>query len=182
MSNDPRSLTRRPSRSLAAAVMAVVLLVLGALGTWLLGHRLVTGRWPAPAARTIEAIGSTALDSTSVLAVGCVLALLGLVALGLALWPGRPRYLEVLRDEVPGQTVVSRKDLTTLLRHQVERADGVDGASVKLHGQQAQVSVGSPLGASPQVRDSVNVAVQDALEHMRPAQPIRASVRVRRTS
>ncbi len=182
MSSNPRSLTRRPSRSLAATVLAVVVLALGALGTWLLGHLLVTGTWPAPAATTIKAIASTTVGSAPVLVVGCVLALLGLVLLGLALWPGRPRYLEVLEDEVPGQTVVSRKDLTTLIRHQVERADGVDGASVKLRGQRVRVSVGSPLGASPQVRESAGSAVRDALEHMRPAQPIRPRVRVQRTS
>ena len=40
-------LIRRPSRSIATSLLALLLLVVGGLGIWLCGVRLFDGAWPA---------------------------------------------------------------------------------------------------------------------------------------
>lgn len=181
MSNNPRSLTRRPSRSLPATALAIVLLALGALGAWLTLTLLTTGQWPAQATRSIESIGSTPMGSTAVLATACVLAVLGLVTVLLALWPGDPRHLAVLGDEVPGQTVISRRDLSTLIQRRVEQVDGVQSARVRTTRSRAVVRVDTLLRDNAQVRQDAHAAALSALDQINPDRPMRIRVHMRRT-
>lgn len=179
MSNDPRSLTRRPSRSPAAAILAVGLIALGSLGAWLTGALLLTGHWPFQAAPTMSRLGSTAMDSPGVLAAACALALLGLIMLVLALWPGRPAHLAILPDGIPGQTALSRRDLATLIQRRVEQVDGVETVRVRLTRSRADIRV-STLMDDGRLRPAVVQAAQDALEQLHPAQTMRCRARVRR--
>ncbi|BDA63867.1 DUF6286 domain-containing protein [Actinomyces capricornis] len=181
MSNDPRRLTRRPSRSLAAAILAVGLIALGALGAWLAITLLVTGNWPSRAASTMRTTGSTAMGSPSVLMAACILAGLGLIMLMAALWPGRPAHLAILPDDIPGQTVLSRRDLATLIQRRVEQVDGVDTVRVKASRTRADIRVRT-LMDDGQLQPAVMRAAQDALEQLRPEQTMRCRVRVRRAN
>ena len=181
MSNNPRSLTRRPSRSLTATILAISLLALGALGAWLTISLMTTGQWPAHAAGTMEAIGATRLGHAAVLATACALAVLGLIMLLLALWPGRPRHIAILSDDIPGQTVVTHRDLSTLVQRRVEQVDGVQGARVHTTRSRAQVRVDSLLSDNDQVLHDARAAARSALDQINPARPMRTRVRVRRT-
>ena len=181
MSNNPRSLTRRPSRSLPAAVLAIVLLALGALGAWLTVTLLATGQWPAQATRTIESIGSTPMGSTAVLATACALAVLGLAMLLLALWPGSPRHVAILGDAIPGQTVISHRDLSTLIQRRVEQVDGVQSARVRTTRSRTAVHVDTLLTDNAQLRQDAHAAALSALEQINPDRPMRIRVRMRRT-
>lgn len=182
MSNTPRSLTRRPSRTVPATLTALTALALGATGTWLVGTRLLTGSWPQQARTAVSHLAATQLGSLTVLTLGCLLVLLGLLALWLALWPGRSRNVEVLADDVPGQTVISRKDLAGLVRHRVEQVDGVDSVSVRATGSRADIRVGSVIGDVGPLRQDVQAAAQEALTRLNPTSAVRARVRVRHTS
>lgn len=180
MNNDPRSLTRRPSRSLPAAVLAVVLMAVGVLGTWLTTTRLATGRWPDDAASAMSRLASTRLDSPLVVTMAVALAVLGMVALVLALWPGRPQHLTVLPDDVPGQTVVSRRDLATLVKLRVEQVDGVDTVRVTATRGRVDVLVGTVVPETEPVRRAALEAADGALERINPERTLRTRVRVRR--
>ncbi|MCR2053535.1 alkaline shock response membrane anchor protein AmaP [Actinomyces bowdenii] len=179
MSNDPRSLTRRPSRSPAAALLAVGLIALGSLGAWLTGALLITGQWPSQAAPTMSRLGSTAMSHPGVLVAACVLAALGLIMLLAALRPGRPAHLAILPDGIPGQTAVSRRDLAALIQRRVEQVDGVDTVRVSLTRSRADIRVRT-LMDDGQLQPAVTQAAQEALERLRPAQTMRCRVRVRR--
>ena len=51
-----QKLIRRPSRSIPSVILALLLLAAGSLGSWLLGHRIVSGTWPDRAATTLDAV------------------------------------------------------------------------------------------------------------------------------
>lgn len=182
MNNDPRSLTRRPSRGLPAAVLAVALMAVGALGAWLSTTRLFTGRWPDGAASTMTALASTRLDSPLVVIAIVVLAVLGLVALLLALWPGKPQHLTILPDDVPGQTVLSRRDLAALVRLRVEQVDGVDTVRVRVTGRRVDVLVSTVVPETEPVRRAALDAADGALERLDLERGLRTRARVRRAN
>ncbi|MDO5099371.1 MAG: DUF6286 domain-containing protein [Corynebacterium sp.] len=181
MNNDPRSLTRRPSRTIPATVLAIALVVLGGVGLWLLGTHVVTGQWPHQAHATMTTIASTHLASAAVVTAACVLAVIGVLLLLLALWPGQPRRVAVLADEIPGETVMTRRDLASLIQHRVEQVDGVDSVKVTASRRRADLRVGSVLGNTEPLHSAVQAAAEDALLQLKPAAGIRPRVRLRRT-
>ena len=46
MKTPVQNLIRRPSRSLPVIILALLLLIVGGLGIWALGNRLLNGAWP----------------------------------------------------------------------------------------------------------------------------------------
>ena len=106
-------LIRRPSRSAPSVGLALLLLAAGGLGTWLTGHRIVTGTWPDRTVTTIGAIGSATLGSAAVLAVAGIAAACGLAMILAALWPGLPERVEILPDDIPGQTAADTSSEST---------------------------------------------------------------------
>ena len=60
-------LIRRPSRSVATSLLALLLLVVGGLGIWLCGVRLFDGAWPAGTTAAVNGFGSSPFESTLIM-------------------------------------------------------------------------------------------------------------------
>lgn len=156
----PRRLDRRPTRSVPAALLGLVVLAVGLLAAWLLGAYLIDGAWPDSAQPRLQSIGDLRLDSTPVLVTAGVLAALGLILLLAALLPGRASRSRVLEDEIPGQTAVSHRDLARRVTLRAERVDGVHSARADISGRRLDVLVRTVVDDS----ESVLRAVVDASE------------------
>ena len=177
-----QKLIRRPSRSVPSVILALLLLTAGGLGAWLLGHRIVNGTWPDRAASTLDAVESTTLGSAAVLITAGIAAVCGLVMILMALWPGVPERVEILPDAVPGQTAVTRRDLSGLVRTQVEQVDGVHSATVRVRRSRVDVVVLSVLDDLNPVQEAARKTTDEALETLQPAGITRSRVRIKRTS
>ncbi|WP_167149517.1 DUF6286 domain-containing protein [Actinomyces sp. ZJ308] len=175
-------LVHRPSRSVPATILALLLLTAGGLGTWILGTRIVTRAWPARAAATVDAVGSTAIGSTALLTGAGIAAACGLAMVITALWPGAHERVAVLPDAVPGQTAVTRRDLAGLVRTRVEQVDGVHSATVRTRRRRVDVTTLSVLDDLSPVREAVRQTADEALQVLKPVGITRSRVRIRHTS
>ena len=175
-------LIRRPSRSTPSVLLALLLLTSGGLGTWLTGHRIVTGTWPDRTVTTLDTIGSTALGSAAVITAAGIAAVCGLAMILAALWPGLPERVEFLPDTVPGQTAVRRRDLANLVRTQVEQIGGVHSAAVTTRRSRVDVVVLSVLDDLDPVQEAARKKTDEALQTLQPAGITRSRVRIKRTS
>lgn len=162
------------------ALVGVALIVFGALGLWLLGTYVVEGRWPVAAADSVDALAWTTLESVAAQAVAGTLAVLGLVLVVLAAWPGRPARLSILADEIPGETALSRRDLARRLRSAAENVDGVHSARVRPGRQRIEVEVVTVVEDPAPVVHAANAAVDRAVAELRPSGPTATRVRARR--
>ena len=177
-----QTLIRRPSRSLPSVILALLLITTGSLGVWLLGHRIVSGTWPDRAVTTLDAVGSATLGSAAVLITAGIVAVCGLVMIFMALWPGVPEHVEILPDAVPGQTAVTRRDLASLVRIQIEQVDGVHSVAVTARRSQVDIVALSVLDDLAPVREAARKKADEALHALKPVGITRSRVRIRHTS
>lgn len=173
-------LVRRPSRSVPTGLVGVVLLVFGGLGLWLLGTYVVEGRWPVAAANSVDALAWTTLESVAAQAAAGTLAVLGLVLVVFAAWPGRPSRLLVLGDDIPGGTALSRRDLARHLQSAAENVDGVHSVRVSPERRRFDVAVVTVVDDPAPVVAAARSAVEQALGELRPSPPAATRVRARR--
>ena len=61
------ALIYRPTRIASATVLALLLLIVGGLGAWLTGYRLLTGAWPQRTVATLDAVGTVSFSSIAAL-------------------------------------------------------------------------------------------------------------------
>ena len=177
-----QTLIRRPSRILPSVILALLLITTGSLGVWLLGHRIMSGTWPDRAATTLDAVGSATLGSAAVLITAGIVAVCGLVMIFMALWPGVPEHVEILPDAVPGQTAVTRRDLASLVRIQIEQVDGVHSVAVTTRRSQVDIVALSVLDDLEPVREAARKKADEALHALKPVGITRSRVRIRHTS
>lgn len=180
MSSAPRRLDRRPSRSTPVVLLALVLLASGLLGVWLLGTLLIDGAWPTAAQGRIDSIGGLRLDSTPMLVSAGVLAVLGLIMLLAALLPGASSRSRVLAGEVPGQTVVSHRDLARRVTLRVERVDGVHSARTTISGRRLTVLARTVVDDADSVLTAAREAAEQSVAELRPTTSFRTRVRIQR--
>lgn len=182
MSGKPRSISRRPSRSIPVTILALALIVLGGLGVWLLGALLFTKSWPGQLAGTVNGLGGTAFASQPMMAASILLALVGVVLVITALWPGSVSRASVLGGDIPGETAVTHRDLAKRIRLRTESVDGVHSVSVKVRPRRVDAIVRTVVDDVAPVQESAQLAVEQALAELRPAMALRTRVRVRRTN
>lgn len=145
-------------------------------------HRIVVGTWPDRTATTLDIIDSAALDSIAVLAAAGIAAVYALAMILVALWPGLPEHITLLSDTVPGQTVVKRHGLATLVRNQVEQIGGVHSVTVTIRRSRADVVVLNVLDNLEPVQEAARKAIDEALETLRPVGTTCSRARIKRTS
>ena len=172
----------RPTRSAPATLLALLLLIVGGLGTWLTAYRFLTGAWPQRAVATLDAIGALSLSSIAVLIAAGFAAAFGLFILLAALWPGRCEHVEVLPDAIPGQTAVSRLDLASLVKTQVMQVAAIRSASVTTLPSRVDVVVYSDLDDLEAVRDAASQRTDEALKIFQPVGITHSRVRAKRVS
>lgn len=173
-------LVRRPARAVPAGLVGVILLVLGGLGLWLLGTYLVEGRWPVAVANSVDALAWTTLESIAAQAAAGAMVVLGLALVVFAAWPGRPSRLLVMDDEIPGDTALSRRDLSRYLRSAAENVDGVHSVRVEPKRRRIDVEVITVVDDPAPVVDAATAALDRAVHELRPSGPTATRVRARR--
>ena len=176
------ALVYRPTRSSSATVLALLLLIVGGLGTWLTGYRLLTGAWPQRTVTTLNAVGTAPLGSIAVLVAAGIAAAVGLFLLIAALWPGRPKHIAFLPDDIPGQTALHRSDLAILVKRHVEQLATIRSASATVRRSRVEVVVFSDADDLDAVREAASKKTDEALEVFNPEGITRSRVRAKRVS
>ena len=175
-------LVYRPSRSVPATILALLLLVVGGLGAWLTGYRLLTGAWPQRAVATLDAIGALSLSSIAVLIAAGFAAVCGLLMLVAALWPGRPKHVAFLPDDIHGQTALHRSDLAILVKRHVEQLATIRSASATVRRSRVEVVVFSDADDLDAVREAASKKTDEALEIFTPEGITHSRIRTKRVS
>ena len=182
MKTPVQNLIRRPSRSLPVIYPGVTAPHRRRAGNLALGNRLLNGAWPNGTSSAVSGLGSTIIGSPAVLAAACFVIVCSLFMILLALWPGAPERAEVLADNIPGQTAISRRDLARLVQTHVERVDGVHSARVRARRTRVNVTVFSVLDDLEPVRQAAQKAAEQAIQTLKPVGTAHSRVRIQHTS
>ena len=182
MSNPVTGPVARPARgrrTAAAVVVAVLLLLIAGFAVWQ-AVQVQLGRPPAPldAARISAWLNTTPWSAPVVIAIGAVLALVGLWLIALALIPPRPTMLDLREDHPDVITRIRPADLRRAIDGAARSVDGISDAHTTLSRGRAVVSVTSPLGDPSALPDKVATAVTDQLSALDPVHPLRPVVRL----
>ena len=99
-----------------------------------------------------------------------------------ALWPGRPKHVAFLPDDIPGQTALHRSDLAILVKMHVEQLATIRSASATVRRSRVDVVVFSDADDLDAVREAASKKTDEALEVFNPEGITRSRVRAKRVS
>lgn len=183
-SRSPR-LRRRPSRTVPAALVALVLLALGVLTAVATVARLVTGSWPTQVAQPAASVAALTWGNATVLAASVVALALGLVLLVAGLKPGayRSSHLRGPVGEPVEQTdyVITNASVARLAAGQADRVDGVDRVSASADGRRVRLRLTTTSGQTTEIHDRVVRRVTESLTAtgLHPAPRVSATIRTK---
>lgn len=185
--NHPHSkrLHRRPGRSLAASLVAIVLLAIGVAAIWFSVARLVNGSWPGFLATAVQWFGSLSWDSPGIWIIAITAVGIGLVLLLAALIPGRFSGMQVQAggdDDRATEALLSNRALTRLATAHAERMDGVITGKARVKGKKVRLTVTSPLRQPGDLRRRVAESVAERLQSTGLVHKPKVGVRVRSIS
>ncbi|SEQ31390.1 DUF6286 domain-containing protein [Microlunatus flavus] len=162
-----RRLRRRPSRTVPATIVAVLLLGLGALTAVVAISRLATGTWPTQATAPASAVAGQTWGSPAVVVAAALAVVAGVVLLLAGLKPGghRSTQLRGPSGELVGQTdyVITNGAVARLAAAQADRVDGVDKVSASSDGRRVRLHLTTSSEQTAQIRDRVVQRVTDTL-------------------
>jgi hypothetical protein len=162
-----RRLRRRPSRTVPASIVAVVLLALGVLTAIVAIARLVTGAWDSRVTGPAGAVAGQTWGSSAVLTAAVVALVLGLVLLVAGLKPGAYRSAQLRGPSGQGidQTdyVISNGSIARLAAGRADQVDGVDKVSASADGRRVQLHITTSSEQTAQIRDRVVQGVTESL-------------------
>ena len=160
-------LRRRPSRTVPAGIVAVVLLALGGLTAVAAVARLVNGAWPGQVTGPAGSVASLTWGSTAVVVATAVLVVLGVVLLVAGLKPGgfRSARLRGPSGDPAAETdyVISGSALARLAVAAADRVDGVDRVHASADGRRVRVRVTTSSEHAGAIRDQVVQRVRESL-------------------
>ncbi|GAA0338969.1 DUF6286 domain-containing protein [Actinoallomurus spadix] len=171
----------RPRRAVpavlaAAALAAAAFLIAVEVITSLLSHRSGSVL-PVP---YLAGLGrATRWADPLALAVACLLAVLGLLLILLALWPGRPRVIALAFDDPDVVVGITAAGLRRQLAQAARNVDGVTRARVRLRRGGVRVQAASPLRDPRGLPEQVERAVTGRLRELAPLRPPHVRVTVR---
>ncbi|MCC9144428.1 MULTISPECIES: DUF6286 domain-containing protein [unclassified Arthrobacter] len=196
----PVSMRRRPSRSVPAAISAVLLLALGVGLVWGAIARLVQGSWPPFVTEPLRWLGETGWNSTRGWTGAVVLLLIGLVLLLCAMIPGEFSTLPLRAKPVNmpglpgagesggvpsvrgGETVVmSRRAVARLAASTCNHIDGVASASATASARKVHLEVSTALHGTSDLEHWVVDGVRSRLAAtgLDPVPVVTATIRMR---
>ncbi|AMT95106.1 hypothetical protein A2T55_16465 [Brevibacterium linens] len=166
-----RLLRKRPSRIGPAVVVALILLLL-AVGLGWAGiaafasfGTVAAGLIEAPESGIAEAAGNLHWNSAPVIAVGVILALLGLIALILGVSPGARRILGVRADGAEHigdfEVALPTSALSQIAAAAADGIDGVSGVKASSNAKSTIVTFSTPVRDFEPIRAEVEAAVKD---------------------
>lgn len=188
--NDARStrLRRRPSRSIPALIVAVLLLAGAVALAWAGIARLVDGTWSTLLKGPRDWLTGLAWDSPALWGIGAGAVAVGIILLLCALIPGRFGALTVREVDVDGpnvparyerETVMTRRSVAHIARARCDQIDGVGTATATATNKHVHLSVKTSLRETDALRDRVREAVHDRLGEigLDPAPRVTATVK-----
>ncbi len=162
-----RRLRRRPSRTVPATIVALVLLALGVLTAVAAIARLVTGSWSASVTRPAGSVAGQTWGSSVVLTAAVVALVLGLVLLVAGLKPGayRSTHLRGPVGDPVDQTdyVITNAAVARLAAGQADLVDGVDKVSASAGGRRVHLRLTTSSEQTDEIRDRVVRGVTESL-------------------
>lgn len=161
-------LRHRPSRTVPAMIVAVVLLALGVLTVLAVVARLVNGTWPGSVRGPARTAATYVWGDAPVIATGSVLALLGLILVIAALKPGEYRAARLRigdADSAVRETdyVISTRALARLAVARADEVDGVDKVTASASGRHVHVRITTTSEQAIQIRERVVSSVTAAV-------------------
>ncbi|MBA8795924.1 hypothetical protein FHX74_003565 [Friedmanniella endophytica] len=181
-----RRLRRRPSRTVPASIVALVLLAAGVLAVLAGVFRLIDGSWAAPVRSGAKGLAGLTWGSGAFLGIVIGVGVIGLVLLLAAIIPGgyTSARLAAGGAGVAAQTefVISQRGLARLAAATAEEIDGVERVSASAGGHRVRVAVTTATDAEArQLRDRVQQAVSQRLSAagVQPAARVSVSVHTR---
>lgn len=203
----PRLLRRRPSRIGPAVVVAIILLLLAVALGWAGISAMVnsgsvggsvttplTGSGAGSASGTgdsggsgtgFESLGALHWGSPAVIAVGLILAVLGLIALILGVSPGA-RRLAGVQAQAPDhigdlEVAVPTSGLSHLAAAAADGVDGVEGVKAASNATSTIVTFSTPIRDSDPIRDEVEAVVRQRFDSISFDRVPKVRVRARRS-
>jgi len=180
-----RRLRRRPSRTVPATVVAVVLLALGVLTAVAAISRLVTGRWDDLVTRPAGTVAAQTWGSPLVVTVAALTLVVGLVLVVAGLKPGAYRSARLHGPTGAGveQTdyVITNAAIARLAAGQADLVDGVDKVAASADGRRVRLRLTTSSEQTAQIRDRVVQGVTASLTAtgLDPAPRVSATVRTK---
>ncbi|HVV07742.1 DUF6286 domain-containing protein [Amycolatopsis sp.] len=175
---------RRPRRSLAATLVALVGLALCALvatsAIQLLVHQKPVLDYHAAATR----LHDLHWNELPVVIAGAVLAALGLVLLLTAVLPGRALVLPLQGGggtSAPLDSGAARRGMTNTLRAAAESIDGVGSAKLKLGRRKLKARITPDRLAGDELGRQVTAALDEQLDRIAPARRPATRVKIGRS-
>jgi hypothetical protein len=175
----------RPSRSLTASVVALVVLAGAVVLTVASVSRLVDGTWPTWFVDPASSLVQQTWGSTTVLATGAVVLVLGVVLLLAAVVPGRRSGAAIalqVENAEESEVVLTQRGLARLAAAAADEVDGVEHVDVSASSTAVRVlAVTSSPDDADTVRSAVEEAVRSRLDVLGtgPVRPVRSRVRVK---
>lgn len=175
----------RPRRMVPAAIVAAVIIIVAALTAAGIVAALV-GR--PIALLHAEAVGSwlsrTQWNTPAALAIGAVLAVLGLILILIALVPGRPQVIGLGTGRPDVLMGLTRRGLRHVAATAAGDVDGAERARATVRGRRVRVKVTTPLrdrAEATAMEERARTAVTEALDRLDLTRPVTVKVRVRRS-
>lgn len=173
--NDGQStqLRRRPSRTVPASIVGILLLAAGVALVWLAVARLIDGTWSTLLQGPRDWLTRLAWNAPDVWGVGIAAGVVGLILLMCALIPGKFSALTVRNASGDGadeerptperETVMTRRAVAHLAKAQCVQIDGVSSASTTATNKRVHLSVKTSLRDTGDLRTRVTDGVRDRL-------------------
>ncbi len=165
------SLRRRPSRTVPALIVGILLLATGVVLVWLTIARLMDGRWSTVLQGPRDWLTGLTWNSPGVWGIGVGAVVVGLILLLCAIVPGGFSALPVRSsdgsDHAPVQeqeTVMTRRAVAHLARARCGGIDGVSSATATATGKRVHLNIRTSLRDTGDLRTRVTDAVRERLE------------------
>ena len=171
-------LRHRPSRTIPALTVAILLLATGAALAWLAVARLLEGTWSTILAGPRDWLISVHWDSPAMWTIGIVAVVLGVILLLCALIPGAFTALTVRSAATTGpkvdtnkeavvserETVMTRRAVAHLARAQCVQIDGVATVMATASNKRVHLNVKTSLRETRDLRTRVIEEVRERLD------------------
>lgn len=160
MSRTP--LSRRPTRTVPAAITALIITAVGAGALWASITRLVTQSWPSLLTAPANAIATLTWSSVTTIIIAVVLAVVGLIALICAIKPGAPTTLPLsLAGVADTEMVIGRRSVARLSTALADLVDGVDQVTAIASRRTVRLVVRTPTDDDPRAVAEIRSAVTE---------------------
>lgn len=185
--SDARStpLRRRPSRTVPATIVAVLMLAVGALTAVAAIAQLVNGSWPSQVTGVASTAAKVTWGSTTAITAGAGILVVGLILLIAGLKRGGFSVAR-LDTSIPGAVaerdyVISNRAMARIATAHADTVDGVDKVSASASGRRVHLSVNTTSEQTAEISQRVVAAVTNALvaSSVQPQPRVTASVRTK---